>query len=328
MGCATYFRDSETGIDYADQRYHQPGGGRFFTPDPAASGLNWYAYVGGDPVNGSDPSGLAMLEGCSAEADCFGGSAGPTFSITVYSCCLFTLPGWAYNNLNWNPFSIPVGPGAGLSGGGGGVGGTGTSASGVASNNPRQLATGLTPNPISLAMTPITADPVINGGKGNAAVPTGAPDASSNIPPELKPICLNPGGCGAMAPTITDNWAFAFSASTQITNTLREAPVFMGGEGTFSIVPGTGAVYLGGTASNLGFTAGDGFSLSLLFTPNGAPIAPIIAGPSFNFTLITPWSIGGTYSQNSSGVYFGPSFGSPTLSFSYTTTGCIFNCHP
>ena len=31
---ATYFRDSETGLDYADQRYHQPGMGRFMTPDP------------------------------------------------------------------------------------------------------------------------------------------------------------------------------------------------------------------------------------------------------------------------------------------------------
>ncbi len=30
---ATYFRDSETGLDYADQRYHQPGMGRFMTAD-------------------------------------------------------------------------------------------------------------------------------------------------------------------------------------------------------------------------------------------------------------------------------------------------------
>ena len=30
---ATYFRDSETGLDYADQRYERPGMGRFMTPD-------------------------------------------------------------------------------------------------------------------------------------------------------------------------------------------------------------------------------------------------------------------------------------------------------
>ena len=55
---ATYFRDSETGLDYADQRYHQVGMGRFMTPDPymASGGPNdpgsWnrYAYAEGDPA--------------------------------------------------------------------------------------------------------------------------------------------------------------------------------------------------------------------------------------------------------------------------------------
>ena len=62
---ATYFRDSETGLDYADQRYHQVGMGRFMTPDQytASSGpkdpgsWNRYAYASGDPINGNDPSG-------------------------------------------------------------------------------------------------------------------------------------------------------------------------------------------------------------------------------------------------------------------------------
>ena len=51
-----YFRDASTGLDYADQRYHQPGMGRFMTPDSAPSAKlsdpgswNRYAYVGGDP---------------------------------------------------------------------------------------------------------------------------------------------------------------------------------------------------------------------------------------------------------------------------------------
>ncbi len=63
---ATYFRDSETGLDYAQNRYHQPGMGRFMTPDPyKASGgpsdpgsWNRYAYTRGDPVNRADPGGL------------------------------------------------------------------------------------------------------------------------------------------------------------------------------------------------------------------------------------------------------------------------------
>ena len=71
---ATYFRDSETGLDYADQRYEQPGMGRFMTPDPAKSGWNWYAYAGGDPVNNNDPSGLNAQwsdAGCNPDAAAF-----------------------------------------------------------------------------------------------------------------------------------------------------------------------------------------------------------------------------------------------------------------
>ncbi len=61
-----YYRDASTGLDYADQRYHQPGTGRFLTPDPLVASAkpedpgswNRYEYVGGDPVNSTDPSGL------------------------------------------------------------------------------------------------------------------------------------------------------------------------------------------------------------------------------------------------------------------------------
>jgi RHS repeat-associated protein len=56
-----YFRDSETGLDYADQRFHNPGTGRFTTPDPLGSGLNYYAYVDGDPANKIDPRGLLTI---------------------------------------------------------------------------------------------------------------------------------------------------------------------------------------------------------------------------------------------------------------------------
>jgi RHS repeat-associated protein len=78
---ATYFRDSETGLDYANNRYHQPGMGRFMSADPyKASGgtsdpgsWNRYAYTRGDPVNRADPGGL---EDCSPDADfCTTGTA-------------------------------------------------------------------------------------------------------------------------------------------------------------------------------------------------------------------------------------------------------------
>ena len=66
----TYFRDSFTTLDYADQRYYASSYGRFNTADPyqaLANGANdpstplsWnkYAYVLGDPVNWLDPRGM------------------------------------------------------------------------------------------------------------------------------------------------------------------------------------------------------------------------------------------------------------------------------
>ena len=64
-----YFRDSETGFDYADQRFHNPGTGRFLTPDSykAKTGgaadpknptsWNRYGYTLDDPINRVDPTG-------------------------------------------------------------------------------------------------------------------------------------------------------------------------------------------------------------------------------------------------------------------------------
>jgi RHS repeat-associated protein len=51
------------GLQYLDQRYYDPGFGRFITSDPigVAGGLNLYGYAGNDPVNGVDPSGLSSF---------------------------------------------------------------------------------------------------------------------------------------------------------------------------------------------------------------------------------------------------------------------------
>ena len=73
---ATYMHDGRTDLAYADQRYYATGAGRFMTADPAGDGLNWYSYVGGDPVNGSDPRGL-VASNCAeirAEVEAGGGT--------------------------------------------------------------------------------------------------------------------------------------------------------------------------------------------------------------------------------------------------------------
>jgi RHS repeat-associated protein len=61
---ATYLGDF-SGLDYADQRFYDYNWGRFQTADPSNANINptnsgsWnrYAYVNGDPANGSDPHG-------------------------------------------------------------------------------------------------------------------------------------------------------------------------------------------------------------------------------------------------------------------------------
>jgi RHS repeat-associated protein len=62
---ATYRRDG-TGLDYAWNRYYSPTMGRFTTPDPYGGSVdpglpetwNRYSYVGIDPVNRTDSTGL------------------------------------------------------------------------------------------------------------------------------------------------------------------------------------------------------------------------------------------------------------------------------
>jgi RHS repeat-associated protein len=63
---ATYWRDGESGLDYAMNRYYSSVMGRFLSADPYMSsgglanpqGWNRYSYVQGDPINNNDGPGL------------------------------------------------------------------------------------------------------------------------------------------------------------------------------------------------------------------------------------------------------------------------------
>ncbi|MCA1643054.1 MAG: RHS repeat-associated core domain-containing protein [Acidobacteria bacterium] len=66
-----YERDAETGLNFAEARYHSDVQGRFTSVDPLSASakltdpqsLNRYAYVGNNPVNFSDPSGMSRGPG-------------------------------------------------------------------------------------------------------------------------------------------------------------------------------------------------------------------------------------------------------------------------
>ena len=53
-----YTYDDVLGIYYAQNRFYDAGIKRFIQEDPIKDGMNWYSYVGNNPVNRVDPLGL------------------------------------------------------------------------------------------------------------------------------------------------------------------------------------------------------------------------------------------------------------------------------
>ena len=60
----------EIGLYYYKARFYDPQIKRFLNPDPIgyADGMNIYAYVHGDPINGTDPTGLTVCD--EGDPDC------------------------------------------------------------------------------------------------------------------------------------------------------------------------------------------------------------------------------------------------------------------
>jgi RHS repeat-associated protein len=58
---AGQYQDTTTGLYKMGARYYQPELGRWTQPDPSGAEANAYLYVGGNPVNFVDPTGLFSL---------------------------------------------------------------------------------------------------------------------------------------------------------------------------------------------------------------------------------------------------------------------------
>jgi RHS repeat-associated protein len=80
---AGQYYDAETGHHHNWHRYYDPRIGRYLTPDPIGvdGGINFFAYVGGNPTNKIDPKGMIG----------FGAGAyygiGGEFSYSETTCC-------------------------------------------------------------------------------------------------------------------------------------------------------------------------------------------------------------------------------------------------
>ena len=53
------YTDSESGLVYLRARMYNPETGRLINEDPVHDGVNWYVYVGNNPIFFVDPFGLA-----------------------------------------------------------------------------------------------------------------------------------------------------------------------------------------------------------------------------------------------------------------------------
>jgi RHS repeat-associated protein len=100
-----------TQLYYMRNRWYDAQLGRFLSEDPLglASGLNWYAFAGADPIGGSDPLGLDPC-GHPGEPACKGGEL-PGIAVTAPACdwrCI--LAGGAFGGESGPPLG-PQSPG-------------------------------------------------------------------------------------------------------------------------------------------------------------------------------------------------------------------------
>jgi RHS repeat-associated protein len=99
------YYDAETGLNYNYFRDYDPATGRYVESDPIGlnGGINTYAYAGGNPISGYDPSGLDCLASGSTVTCSFPGGPSVQFPRP---------PGWPNsigpNDPNYHSYDVTV----------------------------------------------------------------------------------------------------------------------------------------------------------------------------------------------------------------------------
>ena len=100
--------DPETGLYYYRARYYSPSLGRFLQTDPVGykDDINWYAYVGNDPTDKTDPTG--MVAGVD-DAVLIGGGLLVATTAVVYCEIAGWVKKWGQSRHNWRSSGLAFG---------------------------------------------------------------------------------------------------------------------------------------------------------------------------------------------------------------------------
>jgi RHS repeat-associated protein len=304
--------DGETRLTYLHARYYDPELGLFLSPDPLhptrpGVGLNRYSYVNGNPVNGTDRSGLAWWCRTVSRGRADGGRGEEIDVICT-----------------WIPDS------SGGSGGGGGGGGGGKRPGGGGGTDP-----GGDECPGGRAGPGCEDDPKNPGPEG----PDGPGNPDDPAPPPKPPndgcqVSATPTGAVIQAGVEGETGLVAAGMMGQGAvgiAIVRGIATFASGGANAGLIAGLGwtAPRPANAKDFRGFALGASVGGGLQIGITNAPGVNALQGPFMTVGLNTPWGSGQYSFTNSSGgsLIYVASLGGPALGFSVsaykTNTGVL-----
>jgi RHS repeat-associated protein len=268
---------ADAGVWHYKARAYHPGLGRFMQTDPIgqAGGMNIYAYVGGDPVNFTDPTGLLAAGPCDGKPSCsiITGSRPERFDRNLMPWDTI----WYYLQMIYKPGAY-VGSVDGSGGGGGGFAGmVSRLASKIASEWCEAQREGIQAGGASF----ISVQGVAVGSDGDGGPITGgridigiaydfrnrtvqgywsgggtlSPEGSPNVSGHQVGVGVNAGGAESASFLWAPAWAYDLDAAAVSVSGASNDNPFSGQGGDTALRQGSAGVGLGFGGSNI-FTQG------------------------------------------------------------------------